>query len=333
VKTKVVIVGEAWGVKEAEKGRPFVGPSGALLDGFLSAQGMTRKECYLTNVFNFHPLGNDLKNISGPREDGIPGMPRLDKGYISNEFAGEIKRLYAEINGLNPNLVVALGSTACWALLHDSRIKKLRGFSTTGITGHKVFPTYHPAAVLREFKLRPIVFSDFAKIAREKEYAEIRRPVRELWLQPTIPDLLQFDRYVRECTYLSVDIETWAGQITCVGFAPSADRAIVIPFVWRGTKDGNYWPDLATEMRAWNMVRRWLNMGKKIVGQNFLYDANYLWRIYGLLVNQIYADTMLTHHAMQPEMEKGLGFLGSIYTDEPSWKFMRQQNETLKKED
>jgi hypothetical protein len=42
---------------------------------------------------------------------------------------------------------------------------------------------------------------------------------------------------------------------------------------------------------------------------------------------------MLLAHAMQPEMEKSLGFLGSIYTDEPAWKFMGRRGETLKAED
>jgi hypothetical protein len=44
---------------------------------------------------------------------------------------------------------------------------------------------------------------------------------------------------------------------------------------------------------------------------------------------------MLLHHAIHPEMRKGLGFLGSIYTDEPSWKLMRKRggDETDKAEE
>ena len=47
-------------------------------------------------------------------------------------------------------------------------------------------------------------------------------------------------------------------------------------------------------------------------------------------------DTMILHHALQPEMEKGLGFLASIYTDEGQWKRMvkhRSADRTGKKED
>lgn len=43
-------------------------------------------------------------------------------------------------------------------------------------------------------------------------------------------------------------------------------------------------------------------------------------------------DTMLLHHALQPESLKGLGYLGSVYTDEQSWKQMRVRT-TIKRED
>ena len=71
---------------------------------------------------------------------------------------------------------------------------------------------------------------------------------------------------------------------------------------------------------------------KAIVGQNFLYDINHLWANYGITVPHATNDTMLLHHALQPEMQKGLGFLGSLYTNEASWKFMRH-SETIKRED
>ena len=69
------------------------------------------------------------------------------------------------------------------------------------------------------------------------------------------------------------------------------------------------------------------------IGQNFSYDMQYFWRTVGITCPKFFGDTMLLHHALQPELEKGLGFLGSIYTNEPSWKFMRQEHFTLKKGD
>ena len=325
-----MIVGEA----EEKKGKPFQGAAGGMLNAFLSSSGIARHECYITNVFNFMPLQGKVRNICGGKADGIPSYPALEMSkYVRKEYAPELARLWREVEAVNPNIIVACGTVACWALLKDRRIKKLRGAPSLTHTGHKVFPTYSPSQIMRQYKLRPIAFADFNKIAREALFPDIRRPKRTFWLEPTYADLLLFEKHILAAKVLSVDIETWNKQITCIGFAPSEDRAIVIPFVWHGTKDGNYWPTLEEELKVWALIRRWLALSQGKIGQNFLYDTRYIWEAYGIPINNIEGDTMLIHHAMQPEMEKSLGFLGSIYTDEPNWKFMRKDIKTLKKED
>lgn len=329
-----MLVGEAWGEVEERKGMPFVGPSGGLLNAFLSSAGIERSECYLTNVFNFRPPGNRIPSLCGGKAGGIPGMPPIDTGkYVRVEYHTELERLYKEVENVNPNVIVALGAVACWALLHDRRIKRLRGAPVKGITGHKVFPTYHPAAVLREYKLRPIVFSDFSKIRRESTFPDIRRPRREFWLEPTLGDIAAFEQFILSATRLSVDVETWNRRITCIGFAPSVDRAIVIPFLFRGNRSCNYWPTVEEELKALSFVRKWALLKKEIIGQNILYDCSYIWGKYGIPLFNVEHDTMLLHHAMQPEMEKSLALLTSLYTTEPQHKFMRQDVKTLKKED
>ena len=96
------------------------------------------------------------------------------------------------------------------------------------------------------------------------------------------------------------------------------------------TEREQWWMD---ELKAWAWVRRMCALPNSTkVGQNFMYDLNFLWTKYGITIGGELEDTMLMHHAMQPEMQKGLGFLGSIYTDEAAWKFMRH-NETVKRED
>lgn len=331
---RIMLVGEAWGEHESRLGRPFAGPAGAMLDAFLKAHGIVRSDCYITNVFNFQPPYNKILSLCGPKTASLPEWPVLQKGkYVRAEFKPEIDRLLVEVESVNPNVIIALGGTACWALLRNGSIKKLRGSPSIGITGHKVFPTYHPSAVLREYKLRPIVFSDFKKIVKEAEHPHVIRPERTFWIEPTLEDLAAFDAHIAASEWLSLDIETWNRQITCVGFAPSTSLALVVPFVYRGHKSGNYWPSLSQEMSAWAYVRRWCGMGKKVIGQNILYDCNYLWKIYGIPVYHVWDDTMLLQHAAQPEMEKSLAFLSSIYTTEPQHKYMRGKVTTLKKED
>ena len=335
-----MIVGEAWGQEEEKEGRPFVGTSGYILDGMLSIAGINRKETYVTNVFNLRPQRNDVASLCGTKVEGIPGFPTLFKGkYVRKEYARELNRLYDEIRRENPNIIIALGATAAWALLHSSGIRAIRGATAqtppavSQILGRafKVLPTYHPTAVAREWTLRPIVITDLDKARRESGHAEFNRPERSIWIKPTLDDLALFERqHINPAARLSIDIETKGDQITCVGFAPDPSIGIVIPFYSALAPDKNYWRSHDEEMAAWDYVRRWCQ--KPSVFQNGLYDIHFLWRRYGIAVPNAEDDTMLMHHAYQLEMEKGLGFLASVYTDEASWKFMRK-TDTIKKED
>lgn len=344
--TEIMLVGEAYGEQEAAAGQPFVGKSGWLIKQLLSQAGIAFRDCYVTNVFNLQPQPtNDIGNLCGPKIEGIPGMPALVKGkYANARYTSELRRLYQEINTVNPNLIIALGATTAWALLGTSGIKTIRGapIATTSpatlATGvalsrpFKVLPTYHPAAVLREWSLRPVILADLDKARRQSATPDIRRPAREIWIEPTLSDLEEYEqRYIIPAQRLSIDIETKGDQITCVGFAPSVESAMVIPFWSAAQSDGNYWRTLEDELIAWDFVKRWCSL-RPSVFQNGLYDIHRLWRTYGIQCALAEHDTMLLHHAQQPEMEKGLAFLATIYTEEASWKFM-SKTDTLKKED
>lgn len=341
---KIVVVGEAWGEAEAEARAPFIGKSGWLIKKLFSQAGLPWEECHITNVFNLQPQPtNDIINLCGPKPEGIRGMPSLVKGkYANAKYTPELARLYSEIIAEDPNLIIALGATASWALLGTSGIKSIRGSTSgtnnvgraaTGISlprTYKVLPTYHPAAVLRDWTLRPIVLSDLDKALRNSDTPVLSRPSRKVWVSPNLEDLERFELlYITPAKRLSIDIETKGEQVTCIGFAPNPEVAIVIPFWEEAQKDGNYWRSLSDELLAWDYVRRWCK--KPGVFQNGLFDVHRLWKTYGIVCNPV-EDTMLLHHALQPEMEKGLAFLGSVYTDEPSWKFM-SKSATQKKED
>lgn len=335
-KNKIALVGEAWGKDEEEAGAPFVGASGRLLNGLLAQVGIAREECLVTNVFNLRPRPtNDVSNLCGPKAEGIPNMPYLTKGkYIRAEYAPELDRLRKEIEDFDPTVIVALGAAPAWAFLHTSGIRKIRGAPTLSVDGRKVLPTYHPSTVLRDYKLRPILLADLMKAKEESAFPDLRRPSRRIWIEPTLTDIEQFYHdHIVPSPNLSIDIETKGETITCIGFAPTKTEALVIPF-WDPTKpDGNYWSTAQEELEAWELVRSFCGLRKRIVFQNGLYDMSFLWRTMGITVPHAEDDTMLLHHALQPEMEKGLGFLATIYTNEASWKFMRQNHSTVKKED
>jgi uracil-DNA glycosylase len=335
--TNIAIVGEAWGETEERERAPFVGASGYHLTRMLSEAGLERASCFLTNVFNLRPPGNKIEALCGPKAEGIKGFPSLTKGYVREEYLPELERLQDEIVECNPNLIIALGNTPTWALLGRTGITQIRGttaLSTHTVQGYKVLPTYHPAAVMRQWDLRPTVIMDLYKAKRESEFPEVRRLERTIWIAPTLEDLYAFkSSFIDSNERCAVDIETAGNQITCIGFAPTPRLALVVPFVDGRRLGKNFWPNAESERRAWGFVRDILRDGKiRKTFQNGLYDIAFIWRATGLKTYGAEHDTMLLHHALQPESLKGLGFLGSIYTDEGNWKQMRRVT-TIKRDD
>lgn len=328
---KIALVGEAYGEEEERYNKPFIGKSGQQLDTLLADAGIQRQDCFITNVFNLRPPGNNLEALCDTLKspDIIRGLPALAKGkYLRKEFAPHLERLADELELYKPNIVVLLGNTACWAVLGSGAISKVRGTCAISRSpaGLKVLPTYHPAAVLRQHELRPVTVLDLIKAKRESEFPELRRPLREIWMDPTLEDLNTFyERYIVFSKRIAFDVETAFNQITCIGLATSIDRAIVVPFLDYRKPGGHYWKTPEDEVAVWQWVKRALSSSARYVGQNGLYDVQYLWKAHGIPC-RLDDDTMLLHHALQPESPKSLGFLGSVYTNEIAWKPQRPRS-------
>lgn len=348
---KLAIIGEAWGEDEAAWKMPFIGAAGKQLDTILEDAGIERKDCFLTNVFNLRPGDaakvvasnpNDLSLLCGSKTepDVAKGLGPLIPGkYLKSQYLPEVDRLLAELTEVRPNAAILLGNTACWALLERQAISKIRGTAclSSRLPWLKCIPTYHPAAVLRQYDLRHVTVMDFIKAKREREFPDLRRPVRFVHVAETVADILEYKRtYLDGARTVAFDVETdRRAQITCICFAASIDRVLVIPFVDQRKPGGNYWVDLDDELAAWDLVADVLAGPAEKVGQNGMYDMTYAWQQYGMPTVNYAHDTMLLHHALQPESDKGLGFLGSVYTNEASWKADRPRgsDQTIKKDD
>ena len=332
---KIVLVGEGWGEQEEFVGLPFVGSSGQELTKLLREAGIPRSECLLTNALALRPpSGNvDLLCVSKTEVGKTYQLPAMKQGkYLKWEFLPELIRLGEELAHAPRNLVVALGNTACWSLLGTSGISSLRGTvaESTLVPGLKVLPTYHPSAILRQWALRPIVLADLMKAKREMVFPEIRRPHRTVLVNPTIEEIIEWTS--RPAEAYAVDIETASKQITCIGFARSPSDALVIPFWDKTRPDWSYWGH-EHELVAWRLVQDLLECPIPKIFQNGLYDLQYLVRM-GFRPRACIHDTMLMHHAMYPELQKGLGFLGSIYSNEVAWKLMnRKRADEVEKKD
>ena len=142
---------------------------------------------YLTNVFLKQPPGNKINAymVTLAQAKALqPGydLPKHSPGrYVHPQYVDYLSNLRTLAEGLRPNLVLALGGTAAWACLGVSGIGAHRGFIAPSSDGPglprglKVLPTWHPAAVLRNWSLRVQLMADLDKararsrLPRDKE--------------------------------------------------------------------------------------------------------------------------------------------------------------------
>lgn len=308
-KARIAIVGEAPGHDENIKGEPFVGIAGKVLGSMLNEAGILRNDCWITNVVKHQPANNNINPLFSDSKQTVP----------SQEMKDYLVELKEELEAIQPNIVIALGRTAMWALTGKSQIMKHRGslYESTLIPGLKVIPTMHPAAVARQWvPWRQIIPADLMKAKEESAFPEVLKPDRRFIIEPSYDEVLYYMDFYERVEFMSFDIETRPYKIVSIAFAAETDFALCIPF----TKGyNNYW-SAEEELGVWKAINRVLSAPSKKVGQNVQYDELYLARFHGVYVQNIWIDTMIAHHELYPETPKGLDFLASLWTKEPYWK-------------
>ena len=143
---KIMFIGEAPGRSEDEKGRPFVGAAGRILDDLLEKAGIERSQVFITNIVKCRPPNNRV-----PKEDELTACrPYLDR----------------QIALIKPKVICILGRTAYSSLLGGSSITANRG-KIVERAGQKYFLTFHPAAVIYNKGLLSVLEADLKKLAVE----------------------------------------------------------------------------------------------------------------------------------------------------------------------
>lgn len=135
--SRVILVGEQPGDEEDQQGRPFVGPAGKLLNRALEAARVDRSELYVTNAvkhFKFSPRGKR----------------RIHAKPSATEVSACRPWLQAEVAAVNPQLIVAMGSTAARSVMgREMRVMSDRGQFFSHEWAESVLVTVHPSALLR----------------------------------------------------------------------------------------------------------------------------------------------------------------------------------------
>jgi uracil-DNA glycosylase family protein len=157
----VMVVGEQPGDQEDKAGRPFVGPSGKLLDRAFDAAGIAREDVYVTNAVKHFKWAKDARSKRRIHQTPNAGEVKACHPWLAHEIAI-----------IKPQVIVCLGATAAKSLLGRSfSVMKARGVAQKSDWAPAVFATVHPSAVLRAPKDQRIVaerlfIADVRKVGR-----------------------------------------------------------------------------------------------------------------------------------------------------------------------
>ena len=129
--SKIMLIGEAPGYYEDQKGEPFVGKAGQLLDKILGCVGFSRgKNIYICNTLKCRPPGN---------RDPLPEEKLACREYLD-----------AQIEILKPRIILLCGKVAAYSFIDTTQgITKLRGKWFEGPYFSKMMPIFHPSYLLR----------------------------------------------------------------------------------------------------------------------------------------------------------------------------------------
>lgn len=140
----VMFIGEAPGRLEDLEGRPFVGPSGRILDRMLQEIWLSRAGVFITSVVKCRPPGNREPT----RKEIDCCLPFLER----------------QLELVQPPIVVLLGKVALKAVLDETDLAGLHG-QPLEADGRIYMATYHPAAAMRFPRIRERAAADFQELA------------------------------------------------------------------------------------------------------------------------------------------------------------------------
>jgi len=308
---KIMLVGEAPGEQEAATGKPFVGNAGRVLSELLNLAGLTKQECLIANVARERPPGNKIAYFF--EDKGMTTPKPILKEWIAT--------LKEEIEFYRPNIVVALGATALWALTGQKGIGSYRGYiqQSSLVKGQKVLATYHPQKTDYEYKLRWPVVMDFRKARKNSLSPDLPEDNRVLNASPSRKEFLAYLQHLHYDHNLSiaVDIETAqpGSHIDIMGIADSPTHGMSYSFLRQRKSVLSF----DKELEVWQWLAQVLST-KQLLMHNAVYDSGVLWYNNSIYCKNLHADTMVAGHVCWPEMPRSLEFMASICLNVPPWK-------------
>ncbi len=132
---KLMLIGDAPGHLDEKFGKPFSGQAGQKLDGILKAMGLSRDQVYLTNLTKFRPaMKRQTTNNRMPTEVEITACLPI---------------LFAEIELIEPSVIITLGKTPSTAILTSAGEGSANREQWYSLNGIPLRVSHHPSNLLR----------------------------------------------------------------------------------------------------------------------------------------------------------------------------------------
>lgn len=319
---RIVILTDAATADDIWKGYPLAGAAGDFFAKLLHEAGILLSECYVTPVIKTRVPEDKPQHLftqtkSEATKRGLTEV--LHNTYVHPELPSAIAAIQTELAQIQPTVIIATGNLGMFALtgVYGS-IDTWRGSHLDALLPclATVIPTYATADIYKRWHLRSFTIRDLQRARAVANRPELYQyPSYQFHIRPTfaeardiLGELLTQVSSGNEL-WLSVDIETIARHISCIGLAWNVREALCIPFM---TLDGHYWTE-DEEVELSFLLRSLLTHPScKVIGQNFNYDNQHFAKHLGYLPNQQF-DTMIAQHVLFPGLPKSLDFLSSMY--------------------
>ena len=280
-----VFMGEAFGAKEAETGKFFVGESGTVFDSLLKVANLTRDDVVLMNAMRCYQEGNPT-----------PTHKELDACFLFSQ---------RDIAKINPKLVVAMGSSACYSLTGKKLSDYIGKLLFSDKINRNVYITYHPTSsqydtekwwkTVEQFKRIPFVLKEKPFVPKNFDYI-------------FIDTLTKFDKYINlleDSPHLFLDTET-------TGLNPWVDT---LNLVQLGT-DTNILLFNNEIAQAKSEYLRNLITSKGIVGAGFEFDHKFLHTRLNIDIQHYKWDVVLAEYVLSGVKDNDLSYLTKKYVPE-----------------
>lgn len=340
----IAVVGEAWGKEELVKQLPLVGGSGQLFDKMLEEAGLSRDDCFVTNM-------TPRLQIQAPNDKKAETRNFFHKTAEKTEpFRGlrpqpetlrDIRLLYKQLAAVRPKVIIALGNYALWLLTNGLvKISTEGGIKVPGgigvwrgsylfadglasemgdpsLASIPVIPIYHPAAILNQWVWRqPTVHDLRIRVEPLSKTGVGPLDQRSVIIKPSFEKTLSILEMLSNLPanhQITCDVETCCNHIDSIGFAWSASEAICIPLcsIFSGKAYWSFTEECAIHAAIRKLFARadlfWSN-------QNIVYDLQYL-DLFCYSPPRPKFDTMVAHHLVFPGTPKSLDYLSSLYCE------------------